>query len=55
MLLGSATPSLKTFYDAKKQQKKIEILELTKRTKNAKLPDVEIVDLREELKKLINQ
>lgn len=49
LLLGSATPDLKTFYNAKEKEK-IEILELTKRTQNSKLPEVEIVDLREELK-----
>ncbi len=48
LLLGSATPDLKTFYEAKEQEK-IEILELTKRAHNAKLPTVDIIDLREEL------
>ena len=48
LILGSATPDLKTFYEAKEKDK-IEILELTKRTNSSKLPDVEIIDLRDEL------
>jgi len=49
LILGSATPDLKTFYRAKEKEE-IETLELTKRTNNSKLPEVEIVDLRDELK-----
>jgi len=49
LILGSATPDLKTFYLAKEKES-IEILELTKRTKNSKLPEVELIDLRDELK-----
>ena len=48
LVLGSATPDLKTFYSAKEKEE-IEVLELTKRTNNSELPKVEIVDLREEL------
>ena len=48
LLLGSATPDLKTFYEGKEKDK-IEILELTKRTNSSRLPIVEIVDLRDEL------
>lgn len=48
LILGSATPDLKTFYNAR-EKGKIEILELTKRANHANLPNVEIVDLREEL------
>ena len=46
-VLGSATPDLKTYYKA--LNGKIELLELTKRANNSSLPDVEIVDLRQEL------
>ena len=47
LVLGSATPDLVTYYKA--QEGKIELLELTKRANNSKLPDVEIVDLKMEL------
>lgn len=49
LLLGSATPDVGTFYNA--EINKIELLTLTKRANNSKLPNVEIVDLREELSK----
>ncbi len=48
LLLGSATPSLEAFKKAK--EGKYKLLTLKKRAKSAVLPDVEIVDLREELK-----
>lgn len=47
LVLGSATPELSTYYNAK--QGNIELLELTKRANNSKLPEVEIVDLKMEL------
>ena len=47
LVLGSATPDLVTYYKA--QEGKIELLELTKRANNSKLPEVEIVDLKMEL------
>lgn len=47
VILGSATPDLSTYYRA--QTGKITLLELTKRANEAKLPKVEIVDLRHEL------
>ncbi len=47
LVLGSATPDLVTYYKA--QQGKINLLELTKRANNSKLPEVEIVDLKMEL------
>ena len=47
LVLGSATPDLETYYKA--QNGDIELLELTKRANEAKLPNVEIVDLRQEL------
>ena len=45
VILGSATPSFETYYQA--QQGDIELVELTKRYKNARLPKFEIVDLNE--------
>lgn len=48
IVLGSATPDLITFYNAK-ETKKITLLELTKRANNSNLPEVEIVDLKQEL------
>lgn len=47
LVLGSATPDLETFHKA--QNGEIELLQLTQRANNAKLPKVEIVDLRHEL------
>lgn len=47
LLLGSATPDITTYYRA--QNRKITLLELTKRANNSKLPNVEIVDLKMEL------
>ena len=48
LVLGSATPDLKTYYNSKEAQK-ITLLELTKRANNSNLPKVEIVDLKQEL------
>ena len=48
LLLGSATPDLTTFYNAKECHK-IELLQLTKRANNSNLPKVEIIDLKQEL------
>lgn len=48
VVLGSATPSVEAFYKAQKGEYKL--YELKKRAKNAKLPTVYTVDLREELK-----
>ena len=47
LVLGSATPDINTFYKAKKNE--IELITLTKRANNSALPDIEIVDLRQEL------
>lgn len=49
VILGSATPDIKTYYKA--QKKEIELLELTKRANESNLPKIQIVDLREELAK----
>ena len=47
LVLGTATPDVNTFYKAQAGQ--IELLQLTKRANEASLPDVEIIDLRQEL------
>ena len=43
LVLGSATPDISTYYNAKN------IIKLTKRANNSNLPEVEVVDLRKEL------
>jgi len=47
LVLGSATPDMDTFYKALSGD--IELLKLTKRANNSSLPNVQIVDLRQEL------
>lgn len=49
IILGSATPKVATMYEA--LNKDIKLLELTKRATNQPLPKVEMVDMKEELKK----
>jgi len=54
VILGSATPSLESYYLAEKG--KIELIELTKRIDDKNLPNVKVVDMRMELatrKKLV--
>lgn len=48
LLLGSATPDIRTYYKAK-ELNKIELLELTRRANNSSLPQVTIIDLKQEL------
>ena len=48
LLLGSATPDMNTYYKAKNTDK-IELLQLTKRANNSNLPEVSVVDLKQEL------
>lgn len=48
VVLGSATPSLEAFYRAKTGEYRL--LRLTNRAGNAQMPQVHIVDMREELK-----
>ena len=43
IVLGSATPDISTYYNSKN------IIKLTKRANSSNLPDVEIIDLRQEL------
>ena len=47
LVLGSATPDMETYYKA--QNGEIMLLELTKRANESELPNIEIIDLREEL------
>ena len=47
LVLGSATPDTRTYKNA--LEGKISLIELTKRANNARLPEVEIIDLRDEL------
>ncbi len=49
LVLGSATPEITTFYKA--QNGDIRLLRLSKRANNSKLPDVKIIDMRDELAK----
>ena len=48
LVLGSATPDLTTYYEATNLGK-IELLTLTKRANNSNLPQVTVIDLKEEL------
>lgn len=48
VVLGSATPSVESFYQA--QAGNYQLLELTERVENKPLPECEIIDLREELR-----
>lgn len=52
VLLGSATPSVETFYKAKSG--KYGLATITERFQGATLPDVAIVDMREQRKKKLN-
>ena len=47
LILGSATPDISSYYKA--NNGKMELIKLTKRANNSNLPDVEIVDLKQEL------
>ena len=47
VVLGSATPDIGTYYNA--QNGKIKLLELSKRANNSNLPNVEVIDLKQEL------
>lgn len=49
VVLGSATPSVDSYYHAKEGD--YELLELTERVQEKPLPTCEVIDLREELKK----
>ena len=47
VVLGSATPNMTTYYKA--QNNEITMLTLTKRANNSSLPEVKIIDLKQEL------
>ena len=47
LVLGSATPDICDYYKAQKRE--MELALLTKRANNAKLPNIEIVDMRKEI------
>ncbi len=49
VVLGSATPSLETYYNA--QQQKYRLLELPERIEKRPLPEVEILDMRDEFQR----
>jgi primosomal protein N' (replication factor Y) len=48
-LLGSATPSLESYFNA--QQNKYGFVEITKRYNDVLMPDIELVDIKDKLKK----
>ena len=48
LVLGSATPDIATFYNLKSGENNF-VYTLRNRANNAELPDVEIIDLRQEL------
>lgn len=49
VILGSATPSLESYYAS--QKGKFKLLELPERIEERELPEIKIVDMREEMKK----
>ncbi len=49
LVLGSATPSVETFYRAKKNE--IQLLALPEKVQDTPLPKIEVVDMHEEIKK----
>lgn len=50
LLLGSATPDIRTYYVAIQEQKPdVQLLTLTKRANQSSLPKVQVVDLKQEL------
>ena len=50
LLLGSATPDMKTYYSAiEGEEKNVELLTLIKRANQSSLPKVTVVDLKQEL------
>ncbi|MFB3815318.1 MAG: primosomal protein N' [Terriglobales bacterium] len=53
VVLGSATPSLESYYNA--QQKKYTLIELPDRVEQRPLPEVELVDMRQEFQQTGHQ
>lgn len=50
VLLGSATPSVESYYKASNQLSNMRLVQINTRVNNKMMPDVKIVDMREELK-----
>jgi len=50
LLLGSATPSIESYYKAVNHLDNMRLVSINNRVNNRSLPDIEIVDMREELK-----
>lgn len=48
LLLGTATPSIETYYKALKGE--IDLLELRERVNHKNMPEIELIDMRDELK-----
>jgi primosomal protein N' (replication factor Y) len=48
LILGSATPSLESFFDARSTEHPLELVELPARIDSRPLPPIELVDLREQ-------
>ena len=48
VVLGSATPTLETYFQV--EQKRFQLLQLTQRVEDRALPEIQVVDLRQELK-----
>ena len=48
LVLGSATPSIESYYKALKEE--YILIEMLKRVNNKKMPEMQIVDMRQELK-----
>lgn len=53
IILGSATPSFESYYNAR--QGKFTLVELRHRAVQAKLPDIKIVDMREQTKRKLSK
>ena len=49
LVLGSATPDVATYYNVQKNDEHNHLYTLRKRANNASLPEVEIIDLRQEM------
>lgn len=50
LLLGSATPSIESYYKAENKLNNMRLVSINTRVNNRKMPDIEIIDMREELR-----
>ncbi|MGI5997349.1 MAG: primosomal protein N' [Lutispora sp.] len=50
LLFGSATPSIESYYKAVNNLNRMKLVSIDSRVNNKKMPDIEIIDMREELK-----